>query len=742
MNFLAKPFSVSCVSAFCLVRLLIGLSARPVVAQEMGTTTLSVTATFDGKPFAYQVVASEPRSGHRLMRLRFPSSVVSAFPQNNTVPAVLFMPDDIKPSDPKRPAVICLPILNGDEDLTSTVCAVLVKRGIPALMFTLPYYKERGPREGRHVFEKNIHTFVEGLEQTMADIRRATDLLALRPEVDPRRLGISGISLGGILAATAGGLDARLQRVGLLLAGGDLQAMIHHAQETHELSTLLQNLPPAERADVDARLLALDPLTLAPALRERSRQGRVLMINAAQDEVVPPDCTRKLAAALDMTNRVVWLEGLGHYTAMAELPRALRLIGDFFAQDLPPGVAPVASNGTATNTTPLLQVIGVAQQAITMLTVEPAARRCHFLEAELTATNKDGQPVIGQARLVVGAEGRFSLRCKMPSLGEVTAGQGSYPWLCGGSNQTVFAGTLDPTTNQTAWSHLAPEHLSRYRMFAGVAATLLLVPDLAQKWVKAEKDDAAPNGHVLRVTARDAVKTPGFIRLTMSDDDRAPTSADFDVSGMKGHLRIRGWQTNTVATDALFEPPRSASRQEVSQADVHRMFSAVLNFAGEMLDDKAGKPTNTALTLSVAARDPAGHGLLCRQSGKSILMVKGTPAQMGAAHGALLGEPTRRMVERVVYGVGAADTFRSGDWFPKVLDSIEHRIQPHLPPRFFEECDALADATGLPRRDVRYANLFPDVIIIGHLCLHIGRHNIVQVTQTPQADIHDGHISA
>jgi hypothetical protein len=35
------------------------------------------------------------------------------------------------------------------------------------------------------------------------------------------------------------------------------------------------------------------------------------MINAAQDEVIPRQCTEKLAEALGIKDRVIWFEGLG-----------------------------------------------------------------------------------------------------------------------------------------------------------------------------------------------------------------------------------------------------------------------------------------------------------------------------------------------------------------------------------------------------------------------------------------------
>ena len=118
--------------------------------------------------------------------------------------------------------------------------------------------------------------------------------------------------------------------------------IVHHARETRTLSETINRLPPAERAVVEQALIQADPLQYAAGLRQRARQGRVLMINAGEDEVIPRACTEKLASALGIQDRVVWLDGLGHYTALAALPKALKTAVDFFAQDLPADVAAAA----------------------------------------------------------------------------------------------------------------------------------------------------------------------------------------------------------------------------------------------------------------------------------------------------------------------------------------------------------------------------------------------------------------
>lgn len=113
--------------------------------------------------------------------------------------------------------------------------------------------------------------------------------------------------------------------------------------------------------------------------------------------------------------------------------------------------------------------------------------------------------------------------------------------------------------------------------------------------------------------------------------------------------------------------------------------------------------------IEITGRDPAGHGLLCRSQGKTILLVAGTPEEMGAAHGGLLAEKARKLVDRVVFAVGGAESIRSGRWFFERMAEIGRRAAPHVPPRFFAECDALARAAGVSARNARAANLFPEL---------------------------------
>ena len=228
--------------------------------------------------------------------------------------------------------------------------------------------------------------FAKALAQGVEDVRRTVDVLASRPEVNPQQIGIMGVSLGGILAGTAAGQEPRIARAVLLLAGGDLLPVVHHARETRTLSETINRLAPAERAEVEQAIVQADPLQHAAGLRDRAQQGRVLMINAGEDEVIPRACTEKLASALGIQDRVVWLDGLGHYTALAALPKALKTAVDFFAQDLPADAQRPPAN--AVGQSPRRKLVQLLKQCWSLVGVEPAAGHCHLAGLEVQSCQK------------------------------------------------------------------------------------------------------------------------------------------------------------------------------------------------------------------------------------------------------------------------------------------------------------------------------------------------------------------
>src|ERR1700730_5011916 len=68
----------------------------------------------------------------------------------------------------------------------------------------------------------NYKASIDNVRQTVLDVRQATAWLESRPEVDARRLGVLGTSLGSFMGSLAAEMEPKLARVAVLLGGGGL----------------------------------------------------------------------------------------------------------------------------------------------------------------------------------------------------------------------------------------------------------------------------------------------------------------------------------------------------------------------------------------------------------------------------------------------------------------------------------------------------------------------------------------
>ena len=141
--------------------------------------------------------------------------------------------------------------------------------------------------------------------------------------MDDQQLGIMGISLGGIVSALAAECEPRFAKIGLLLAGGDIGQA---TWESPELAKVKRNwLARGETKESLVKVVAsVDPITHAKNLHGR----KVLMLNAAQDEVIPRNCTESLWKALGKPEIHWW--PAGHYSAARYLPAALNHVTQLF----------------------------------------------------------------------------------------------------------------------------------------------------------------------------------------------------------------------------------------------------------------------------------------------------------------------------------------------------------------------------------------------------------------------------
>lgn len=273
--------------------------------------------------FDYKAQLARTLSQVRMLRVTYPSPVETAVRENNTVHAEYFQPAGAGPF----PACVVLHILGGDFLLAESVAQHLAQHGVAALFVKMPYYGERrGKDSARRMISRIPAESVEGMTQAVLDIRRATAWLAQRPEVDGERLGITGISLGGIMSALAASGEPRLGSVAVFLGGGGLADLLW-SNETREARGFREKWI-ADGGTVESFRQALEPVD--PATHGHLLKGRrVLMIAAKNDEVVPPASARALWNSIGQEPELVWIDA-GHYTAIRFLPRELVRIDRFF----------------------------------------------------------------------------------------------------------------------------------------------------------------------------------------------------------------------------------------------------------------------------------------------------------------------------------------------------------------------------------------------------------------------------
>jgi len=276
--------------------------------------------------FSWQLKELRQTDKYSLAWLTFPSAVQGAVEENNTVWAKFWQPRD---GISRRPAAVVLHWLGGSFDFLDVVCQRMAESGVAALMMYMPHY---GPRRAKDA-EKRQKLMNLDMDQTLAnmrqavlDARRAGDWLAARPDVEPSRVGVVGISLGALLGSLTAGVDDRFGRSVFIIGGGDLPGIIMHGSK--ETAGQKRKLEEAGFTVEKLRDLwkEVEPCTFASRLRPEE----ILMMNAEADEIIPKESTLKLAAAAGGPE-IRWFKG-GHYALIFQLGPALKDIVDHLSR--------------------------------------------------------------------------------------------------------------------------------------------------------------------------------------------------------------------------------------------------------------------------------------------------------------------------------------------------------------------------------------------------------------------------
>lgn len=285
-------------------------------ASESFPATLAPAETWEG--------------GYALQAVTFPSPVSSLFPKNNTVWARLLLPKGQGPFGSAQgkpfPCVVALPILAGSNLwIESRFWRPLLDRGIAVLFIELPYQFHRRPPgagSGLVFLGRSPETLRANFAQAVLDVRRALTWLSRRPDIDGRRLGVLGISLGALVGAAVYSVDPRLKDAALLLGGADLPRLLADSALTGPTLRRL-NIPDSRVAVVADEI---DPLLY----RDRNAARPALLVNAVWDRIIPVANGVRLREAFPSA-RQLWVPG-GHYSSLVHVPWMRWYVARYFAK--------------------------------------------------------------------------------------------------------------------------------------------------------------------------------------------------------------------------------------------------------------------------------------------------------------------------------------------------------------------------------------------------------------------------
>ncbi len=272
-----------------------------------------------GPDFKVEIVATSTAPGRTDYLLTFPSAARSPWPANDKVWAHLSVPDSARGK--RGAAVLVLPVMAAPNVWIETrFVDRFVDDGLVVMWIEMPTQFNRRPHpsmpSGQVFLARTTGQLARNFRQSVSDARRAFGVLAARPEVDSKRVGLFGISLGAIVGSVTWSVDSRPAAGVFVMGGADFPGIALNGS----LSGPFVRKMGLEAGELRTAWAGLDPLDY----KEANAGKKALLINVNSDTVIPRANALRLKEAFPDSHQI-WLP-LGHYTAIVHLlwlPRAV-----------------------------------------------------------------------------------------------------------------------------------------------------------------------------------------------------------------------------------------------------------------------------------------------------------------------------------------------------------------------------------------------------------------------------------
>src|SRR5882672_6828678 len=178
------------------------------------------------------------------------------------------------------PVILLLPVSGGNYEVENHFARYIAKHGVAVVVAHRPTNAEPELAE--------LGAINTWLEQSVSRGKRVLDWIESRPELDPGRVGVFGISMGAIQGVLLTAADPRIRAEVFGLVGGDLPYILCQSAEPGIAKRRKQvlrehNLTQKQLEDELRKTITCEPNTAAARIDPQD----VLLVLGAFDRVVP-----------------------------------------------------------------------------------------------------------------------------------------------------------------------------------------------------------------------------------------------------------------------------------------------------------------------------------------------------------------------------------------------------------------------------------------------------------------------